>query len=69
MHAEAVDSGVPAAVTSVEDQGSFKIVTVSLAGNELRAKISEDQAITQGKVWLRFPTQWTKLFADERMVK
>jgi glycerol transport system ATP-binding protein len=69
VHAEAVDSGVPAAVTSVEDQGSFKIVTVSLAGNELRAKISEDQAITQGKVWLKFPTQQTKLFADERMVK
>jgi glycerol transport system ATP-binding protein len=69
VHTEAVDSGVSAAVTSVEDQGSFKIVTVSLAGNVLRAKISEDQAITQGKVWLRFPTQWTKLFADERMVK
>ena len=45
MHLEvqshAVDGGIPAKVRTVEDQGSFKIVTVNLAGHTLRARLPE----------------------------
>ena len=69
VHPKAVEGSVPARVKAMEDQGSFKILTVDLAGNTLRARLNEGQAVPQNKAWLRFPIQWTKLFADGRLVK
>jgi glycerol transport system ATP-binding protein len=68
VHGQAVEGGIPARVKSVEDQGSFKILTVSLAGNILRARLPENQPVPEDQAWLKFPPQWTKLFADERLV-
>jgi glycerol transport system ATP-binding protein len=68
VHAEAVKGGIPAAVKSVQDQGSFKILTLNMAGHTLRAHVPEDQAVPSQEAWLRFPKQWTRLFADERLV-
>lgn len=68
VHAEAVDGGVPATVQAVEDQGSCRIVTVALAGQLLRARVPEGQAVPQDRAWLRFPRQRTKLYADGRLV-
>ena len=68
VHNTSVQDGIPAAVTSVEDQGSFKIVTVNMAGHTLRARLPEDQAAPSSQAWLRFPKQWTKLFVDGRLV-
>ena len=67
-HADAVENGIPAAVKSVEDQGSFKILTVNMAGHILRARLPEGQPVPSDEAWLRFPKQRTKLFADERLV-
>ena len=41
VHPEALEGGVPAKVRTIEDQGSFKIMTLSLAGATLRAKLPE----------------------------
>ena len=68
VHDAPVDGGVLVAVKGVEDQGSFKIVTAALNGHTLRARIPEDRAVTADKVWLLFPPQRTKLFADQRLV-
>jgi glycerol transport system ATP-binding protein len=68
VHTQSVTGGIPANVSSVEDQGSFKIVTVKLAGHTLRARLPEGQAVPEKKAWIRFPTRWTKLFADGRLV-
>jgi glycerol transport system ATP-binding protein len=68
VHEKAVKDGLPAIVKDVEDQGSFKVVTVHLAGHTLRARLPEGQAVPENNAWIRFPTQWTKLFADERLV-
>ena len=68
VHAETVAGGVPARIKAVEDQGSFKILTVQLAGHTLRARLPEEESIPQTDVWLRFPPRWTKLFADGRLV-
>jgi glycerol transport system ATP-binding protein len=68
VHADAVDGGIPAAVKSVQDQGSFKILTVNMTGHTLRARLPEGQAVPSNEAWLRFPPQWTKLFADGRLV-
>jgi glycerol transport system ATP-binding protein len=68
VHADSVKDSIPAAVKSVQDQGSFKILTVNMAGHILRARLPEDQAVPSNEAWLRFPKRWTKLFADERLV-
>ncbi|MDJ0831134.1 MAG: ABC transporter ATP-binding protein [Desulfobacterales bacterium] len=68
VYPQSVEMGVPARVKAVEDQGSFKILTVDLAGNTLRARLPEGQAVPENDIWLRFPTEWTKLFADGRLV-
>jgi glycerol transport system ATP-binding protein len=68
VHAQSVEGSVPAKVKALQDQGSFKIITVDLAGNTLRARLPEGQTVPQNKAWLRFPARWTKLFADGRLV-
>jgi glycerol transport system ATP-binding protein len=68
VHTQSIDGGIPASVRAVEDQGSFKIVTVNLAGHTLRARLPEGQRVPENEAWLRFPPQWTKLFADGRLV-
>ena len=67
-HATAVESGIPVGVQSVEDQGSFKIVTVNMADQVLRARLPEGWPVPEGQAWLRFPPERTQLFADERLV-
>jgi len=69
VHTYAVKGGLPVKIEVVEDQGSFKIITVRLAGNTLRARLPEGQTVPGNEAWLRFPTRWTKLFADGRLVR
>lgn len=69
LSAEAVDGSVPAKVKAVEDQGSYRIVNVTLAGKTLRARMPEGESIPADRAWLVFPPEWTRLFADGRMVK
>ena len=69
VHTEKPPGGIPAKVTRIEDQGSFKVVTLSLEGNTLQARLPEERQISQDAVWLVFPPEWTRLFADGRLVK
>jgi len=69
VHTNAVKGGLLVKIKEVEDQGSFKIITVRLAGNTLRARLPEDQTVPENEAWLRFPTRRTKLFADGRLVR
>jgi glycerol transport system ATP-binding protein len=69
LSSEPVENSVPAQVQAIEDQGSYKIVALTLAGKTLRARLPEGQPVPDGKVWLIFPPQKIKLFADGRLVK
>jgi glycerol transport system ATP-binding protein len=69
VHASAVDGAVPVTMNAVEDQGSFKILTATLDGLPLRARVPEGHPVPENKAWLVFPPQRTKLFADERLVR
>ena len=64
VHSEAVDGMVQARVRVIEDLGSYKIVTLTLAGKTLRATLPADKPIPETEVWLAFPPQRTRLFAD-----
>jgi glycerol transport system ATP-binding protein len=69
VHGSAVHGGVPVTITTVEDQGSFKILTAALNDHILRARIPEGHPVPGHRAWLTFPPQRTKLFADERLVR
>jgi len=69
VHAESADNRIEAKVRMVEDLGSYKIVTLKLAGNTLKASLPEDQPVPEGRAWLSFPQQWTLLFADGWLIK
>ena len=69
MHTETVDGGIPAQVKLVEDQGSYMIVTLLLAGETVRVRLPEGHAVPEKKAWLRFPPRWTRLYADGRLVR
>ena len=69
VHSEAVDGMVQARVKVVEDLGSYKIVTLSLAGKTLRATVPADKSVPESEVWLAFPPQRTRLFADGWLIR
>lgn len=69
VHAGAADNRVEAKVKMVEDLGSYKIVTLRLAGSALKASLSEDQPVPERRAWLHFSPKWTRLFSDGWRVK
>ena len=69
LYDAAVDGSVPAKVKVVEDQGSCRIVNVTLAGKTMRARLPEGGRVPEDQVWIVFPPKWTRLFADGRLVK
>jgi len=64
-----VENSVPVDLKSVDDQGSHRIATLRLAGKILKAKLPEEKPVPDGATWCVFPPQWTRLFADGRLVK
>ncbi len=56
-------------IKSIEDQGSYYIVTTHFQGNTLKARISENDTIPESQGWISFPLEWIRLFADDHMVK
>jgi glycerol transport system ATP-binding protein len=68
VHLAAVEGAVPVTVKSLEDQGSFKILTAAFNGHIVRARMPEDRPVPSEKAWLTFPPSRTRLFADERLV-
>ena len=68
VHNTEVENSILSVVKSIEDQGSYKIVTVRLAGNILRARLNEKSAVPTEKAWLRFPQNWIRLFHNDKLL-
>lgn len=52
----------------LEDLGTYKIVTLRLGKQEIKARLDEDHPIPAGKAWIGFPEQWLKLYVDEYLL-
>lgn len=59
---------VPVSITTVEDLGNYQLVHVRLGSQRLTVKVPEDQPVPADRGHLRFPLEWTRLYADERLV-
>jgi len=68
LHPSAVDGSVPATLKTVEDQGSYKIITARINDHTISARIAESAPLPEQELWLSFPRHRTKLFADERLI-
>ncbi|WP_119460958.1 ABC transporter ATP-binding protein [Rhodospirillaceae bacterium SYSU D60014] len=60
---------VPADIAVVEDLGNFKIMTARLDGQMLKVKLPEEAEIAGDAGWLIFPPEWTRLYADGKVVE
>jgi glycerol transport system ATP-binding protein len=63
------DDAMCADVTYVEDLGTYKILTLNLAGQSLKVRLQEDKPVPQGQAWISFPAQWLMLYADEFLLE
>ena len=68
VHEKETEHSVAAQVIGVEDQGSFKVLSMTLAQNAIKARLSDSQPVPESTAWLRFPPDKIKLFADEKLV-
>jgi glycerol transport system ATP-binding protein len=66
-HKEA--GAAPATIAAVEDLGNYKIIDARLEKSILKAKLSEDREVPAGEAYVRFPPEWTKLYADGTLVE
>ncbi len=69
VHGEPGEDRIEARIKLVEDLGSYKIVTLTLAEKIVKARVLEDHPIRKDRVWLGFPKQWTRLFSDGWLIK
>lgn len=58
-----------AEVVYVEDLGTYKILTLSLAGQKLKVRLPEDKPVPQGQAWISFPAQWLMVYADDFLLE
>jgi len=65
----AVDGYLPVDVMRVEDLGNHKILTARLGSHLVKAKVGEDVAIADGTGFLGFPPEWSRLYADGRVLE
>lgn len=56
-------------VCDVENLGTYKILTLELGQQKIKARISEDQVVPVDKAHITFPQEHLKLYVDEYLVK
>lgn len=63
------EGGWPAQLQHVEDLGTYKILTVSLNGVALKARLAEDRPVPGVRLYVSFPAQWLMIYADQYLVE
>ncbi|MGP4842696.1 ABC transporter ATP-binding protein [Marinobacter sp. 1Y8] len=56
-------------VTDIEDLGTYKIVSLTLGNQSIKARVDEDHAVSVGTIHAGFPRQWLKLYVDDYLVE
>lgn len=68
LQREHTPDSVPARVMAVEDLGDHVLLTAALGDIELKLRLAEGTELPSEQAWLRFPPEWTKLYADGRLI-
>ncbi|MGL4608135.1 MAG: ABC transporter ATP-binding protein [Trueperaceae bacterium] len=65
---EISETGIPAEIQTVEDLGNYKIVTANVANQSVKIKIPEDENVSTGSSYLRFPLEHTYVYVNDERV-
>ncbi|MGB3727133.1 MAG: ABC transporter ATP-binding protein [Glaciecola sp.] len=65
---EKVDGAYQCEVTHMEDLGTYKILTMTLDGEVIKARLNEDRVIPTKTAYISFPEQWLKVYVDEYLI-
>lgn len=66
----ASDDTYESEVVDIEDLGTYKIVTVRLADQEMKVRLNEEfEADVGSPIHLSFPKQWLMLYVDEFLIQ
>lgn len=63
------DDAFECTVTDIEDLGTYKIVSLKLGSQTLKARVDEDHDVGFGPLYVGFPRQWLKLYVDEYLIE
>lgn len=55
-------------VHRVEDLGTYKIVSLMLADQPIKARLDEHQFVPEAVAYVSFPKDWLKVYADDYLV-
>ena len=69
IHAQEKAGCFQVPVHSVEDQGSYRVVTLSFADQIIRARIAENDPVPGSMAWVSFPEKWIRLFENDLLLK
>lgn len=64
-----LDDTFEAQVVDVEDLGTYRIVTLALAGITLKARLGEDRQLPEQRAWVGLPAQWLMLYVDDLLLE
>jgi len=59
---------LPVAVRAVEDLGNYRIASVRLGEHDIKVKLPEDQPVAAERAQLAFNREFTRLYADGRLL-
>jgi len=63
------ERGTPVDVKAISPMGQFRLLTLDLAGHEVKARIPNSQVDDHAsRVVVRFPPEWTCIYAKNRLV-
>jgi glycerol transport system ATP-binding protein len=62
------DSAIRFDVSHVEDLGTYKILTLKVGKQEIKARLQEDQPVPAKVAYISFPKQWTMVYLDEFLI-
>ncbi len=63
------EGAYPIQVDSVQDLGTYRIVSFAFAGVPFRARLEEDITVPERQAFVRFPEAWLNLYIDEFRVE
>jgi glycerol transport system ATP-binding protein len=62
------EDGIRATITSLEDFGSYRIVTVAMGDHHLHVRLNQENELSGECGWLIFPPERSLLYRDSRVV-
>lgn len=66
---EPTDGALAARLLFTEDLGTYKVLTLELAGQRLKARLPEQRAVPGEAVFVSFPAPWLMFYGDDYLVE